>query len=124
MKMTGILKVDSGISQLNGTRLALQGESDPLTAATNFLANRGFGNNSSISLDGDNGFLGSVPVIFITSVGSAPFGLVATGSSKKSPAKKASRKGAKKPVAKKTVGNRATKKSTSQKSGKSSRKRQ
>ena len=133
MKTSGILKVDSGISQLNGTRLALQGESDPLTAATNFLANRGFGNNSPISVEGSNDSLGNLPVIFITSVGSASFGLVAAGSSKRGAAKKAPRKASKKPAAKKTAGKkRATKKSSrkvtakksaAKKSRKSSRKR-
>lgn len=131
MITTGILRVSSGISQLNGTRLALQGEADPLTAATNFLANRGFVNNSPIRVDGNNGFVGSVPVIFIVSVG--PPVSVGAAASKKGAAKKASGKGAKKSAAKKPAAKKGAakkssrkgtaKKSASKKSRKSSRKR-
>src|ERR1044072_2558108 len=73
MKMitTGILKVDSGVSRLSGTRLARQGEADPFGAATNFLANRGLDNNDFILVDGNSGFVGNVPAIFITDAGFA-----------------------------------------------------
>ena len=126
MTTSGILKVSSGISQLNGTRLARQGAGNPFTAATNFLANRGFGNNSPITVDGDNGFVGSVPVIFINSVEAA-----ADRAATRAVAGRAPRKAAKKPAAKKAPGkkraakkiSRAAKKSAAKKSRKSARKR-
>lgn len=128
MITTGTLIVSSGISQLNGIRLALQGPGNQFTAATNFLANQGFGNNSPISVDGTNGFVGTVPAIFINSV-SSPAARAARRAAAKGGA---SRKGAKKPAAKKPAKKRAAKKSSrkgpakksaSKKSRKSSRKR-
>lgn len=135
MITTGTLTVSSGVSRLNGTRLARQGENDPFAAATNFLANRGLGNNAFIRVDGNNGFVGSVPVIFIVSAGPGALGgMVAMTASKAigGGAKKASRKGtksatkkpaAKKRSAKKSSGKRTAAKPVSAKSLKKSRKR-
>ncbi len=128
MITTGILKVNSGISRLNGTRLARQGEADPFGAATNFLANRGLDHNDFIFVDGTNGFVGDVPVNFITDAGFAVSEIVGAAAAKalRAGAKKsaASKKSGKKRRTKKSGPGRAsTKKSLGKKSGKASRKR-
>jgi hypothetical protein len=153
MITSGILRVNAGVSRLNGTRLARQGASDPFGAATNFLANRGLSHNDFISVDGTNGFVGNVPVIFITDaklatpaiVGVMVAGAVSAGpvkaatkwggakkaGTKKTGARKAEAKKTrtKKSGAKKSAGGRATakrsaKKTVGRKSQKGSRKRQ
>lgn len=134
MITTGTLKVSSGVSRLNGTRLARQGENDPFAAATNFLANKGLGNNAFIRVDGNDGFVGSVPVIFVVSAGPRVLGgMVAMtvskaigGGSKAS--RKATKPATKKPAAKKrsakkSTGKRTAAKSVSTRTRKSSRKR-
>jgi hypothetical protein len=134
MITTGTLKVSSGVSRLNGTRLARQGENDPFAAATNFLANRGLGNNAFIRVDGNDGFVGSVPVIFVVSAGSGALGgmIAMTASKAIGAGSKASRKAtkpvtkkpaAKKRTAKKSTGKRTAAKSVSTKTQKRSRKR-
>lgn len=66
MSRTGTLSVSEGVSRLSGKRLAIQGDADPFGAATNFLANRGLNDGDSITVDGSDGFVGNVPVIFMT----------------------------------------------------------
>lgn len=133
MISTGILKVDSGVSRLSGTRLARQGEADPFGAATNFLANRGLDNNDFIFVDGSSGFVGNVPVIFITDAGFATptigfavptiVGVAATKAiprgSKKATTRAARKSGTK---GKKSRGSTSGKKSAGKKTGKRSRK--
>lgn len=69
MIKTGLLTLDSGVSSLDGTPLARAGAPNPFTAATNFLAARGLGRNKIIQVDGSDGFVGNVQVIFITAAG-------------------------------------------------------
>lgn len=122
MTTSGILKVSSGISELNGTRLARQG-ANPFTAATNFLANRGFGNNSPITVDGTDDFVGGVPVIFINSVEAGATRDVARRGARKAAKKPAARKAAGKKRAAKKIRRKGAKKSAAKKSRKSARKR-
>jgi hypothetical protein len=68
MRRNGTLSVDSGISSLDGTTLAMAG-TNPLGAATDFLANRGLNDNEFIWVEGNDGFVGDVPVILITNAG-------------------------------------------------------
>jgi hypothetical protein len=101
MKMTGQLKVNAGVSRLNGTRLAINGAPDPFGAATNSLANLGLGNNDFIWAEGNNGFVGNVPVFFITAAGALGVAATtATGAIAKVSAKKAAKKSTKKAVKK------------------------
>jgi|SRR5215475_10311997 len=72
MKKTGTLEVNSGVSQLDGTRLARAAAGDPFAAATNFLANRGLDDGDFIFVTGTEGVIGSVSVIFISEAGPAP----------------------------------------------------
>jgi hypothetical protein len=127
MITTGILKVNSGVSRLNGMRLAIQGEADPFGAATNFLANRGLDHNDFIFVDGTNGFVGNVPVNFIIDAGFAAPEIVGTAATKVliSGAKKtAGKKSGKKRSTKKSApGGAATNKSSGNKSAKASRTR-
>lgn len=69
MRRNGTLSVDSGISTLDATRLAMEGSEDPFGAATNFLADLGLRDNDLIWVEGGNGSVGTVPVIFITDAG-------------------------------------------------------
>jgi hypothetical protein len=138
MITSGILKVSSGVSRLNGTRLAIVGDPDPFGAATDFLANRGLSPNDFIWVDGTDDFVGNVPVNNITDAGPvapALIGAAATkalsveakkafsASAKKSGGKK---KGISKKAAagKKGGAKKRAKKSASKKSGKGARKRQ
>jgi hypothetical protein len=136
MITTGILRVSSGISRLNGTRLAIVDDTDPFGAATDFLANLGLSNNDFIWVNGNNDFVGSVPVIDVINAGPmAPAIVGATtaltagarkslraaakeSAGRKGGAKKSAKKSAKKPAKK------PAKKSAVKKSGKGSRKRQ
>ncbi|MDQ5846330.1 MAG: hypothetical protein M3539_13650 [Acidobacteriota bacterium] len=90
----GTLRVSAGVSRLNGTRLAIEGAGNPFGAATDFLANRGLKDKDLIWVDGTNGFVGNVPVIFITDAGAA--GPESASIKKKKGAKKTARKTAKK----------------------------
>jgi hypothetical protein len=76
MVKTGTLEVKLGESKLNGTPLAREGAADPLAAATNFLANRGLGDDDRVKVTGSAGSLGTLEVFFITDVESAPLRLV------------------------------------------------
>lgn len=69
MRDDGTLIVDSGISSLNGKTLAKRVAEDQFGAATNFLANLGLNNNDFIWVEGDDDFVGNVPVIMITDAG-------------------------------------------------------
>ena len=69
MRRNGTLSVDAGISSLDGTALAMAGAANPFAAATNFLANRGLNNGEFIWVDGNDDFVGNVPVILITNAG-------------------------------------------------------
>jgi hypothetical protein len=77
MIRTGRLTVDSGVSSLDGTTLARAGTPNPFGMATSFLANRNLKPNNFIRVDGTDGYVGNVPVFFITSAGpaAAPMGL-------------------------------------------------
>lgn len=76
MHKTGTLSVNMGISQLDGTRLARQNAANPFGAATNFLATRGLSDGDFIWVEGSDGTVGTVPVIFITEAGLAGQALV------------------------------------------------
>lgn len=71
MRRTGTLSVNNGISKLDDTRLAMAGGNNPFGDATNFLANRGLGNNEPIWVDGSDEVVGNVPAFFITDAGRA-----------------------------------------------------
>lgn len=128
MHRTGTLTVNATVSRLNGTRLARAGADDPLAAATNFLALRGLDDGDFIWVEGTDGNVGNVPVIFITDAGLAQTALVlmpsapAKASGKKSAAQGGGKKGdAKKAGGKKSAGGEgSTKRSTGNKSGKGS----
>ncbi len=117
---TGTLVVSSGVSSINGTDLARKGATKPFEAATNFCANSGFNNGDSVTVEGSNGKVGNVPVIFITAISAAaqdevrePIGGGRRGSKKggkKSAAKKPGKKAAKKSPKKKST-KKLTKKS-------------
>lgn len=128
MIKTGQLKV-SGNSVLNGTTLARAGEGDPLGAATNFLADRGLGNNDFIRVNGSDGFVGNMPVFFITSAGPLVTAMAAKKVAKKAGKKSGGKKGGAKKASSKKSGGRASakrsaKKTATKKSKKGSRKRQ
>jgi hypothetical protein len=74
MTKAGILRVNDGISQLEGWRvLARDGEEDPRGAATDFLAEMGFDDGDRIKVTGDLGSLpDGTPVCFITNAEPAP----------------------------------------------------
>lgn len=69
---TGRLKINQqGNSILNGIRLAIRGAGNPLRDATNHIRSSGFNHNSFITASGDDGFLGNIPVFYITNVAAA-----------------------------------------------------
>ena len=68
MPRTGFLTYIQGESQLDGLLLAVEGASNPLTAATTYLVNNGFVNNQRIRVTGRNAKLGNVPVYYMTGV--------------------------------------------------------
>jgi hypothetical protein len=72
MHKIGTLEVELGESKLDGTPLARQGAGDPLAAATNFLAGRGFGDDDRVKVTGNDGMVGTLSVFFITDVEAAP----------------------------------------------------
>jgi len=124
---TGTLVVSSGVSSINGTDLARKGAPKPFEAATNLIANRGFGDGDSVTVEGSNGKVGNVPVIFITAISAAGQDKVIAATAaggrrrgskkggKKRAAKKSTKKAAKKPSrksAKKTGKKKTTKRST------------
>jgi hypothetical protein len=135
---TGTLVVSSGVSSINGTDLARNGEPQPFEAATNFIANNGFGDGDFVSVAGSNGNIGNVPVIFITAISAAQqdevmaetaAGRRRRGSKKggkrraaKKSIKKAAKKSSKKSP-KKTAKKKTTKKSTKKSAKKSAKKR-
>lgn len=127
---TGTLVVSSGVSSINGTDLARRGAPRPFEAATNFIANRGFGDGDFVTVEGSNGNVGSVPVIFITAISAAEQDevMAATGAggrrrgSKKGGKKRAAKKSTKKAAKKKTAKKKTTKKSTKKSARKSAKK--
>jgi hypothetical protein len=115
--------------------MARASASDPLAAATNFLALRGLDDGDFIWVEGSDGSLGNVPVIFITDAGLAQTAMVlmpattkkATGKksavagSKRSGSGSGKKGGAKKAGGKKSSGAKGSaKRSTGKKSGKGS----
>jgi len=108
---TGTLVVSSGVSSLNGTDLARKAAPKPFEAATNFIANRGFGDGDFVTVEGSNGSVGTVPVIFITAISAA-----------ESRRRRGSKKGGKKRTAKKST-KKAAKKTTKKKATKKSAKK-
>ncbi len=68
MQKTGLLRVSSGVSRLNGWRaLARADDESPLGAATDFLADRGFDDGDSIRVTGTLGTLDDGTLVcFIT----------------------------------------------------------
>lgn len=115
---TGTLVVSSGVSSINGTDLARKGAPKPFEAATNSIANRGFGDGDFVTVEGSNGHVGNVPVIFITAISAAQqdevMAATAAGGrrrgSKKGGKNRAAKKSTKK-AAKKTAKKKTTKKS-------------
>lgn len=134
MNRTGTLSVSAGVSRLDGTRMARAGANNPLAAATNFLAIRGLDDGDFIRIEGSDGTLGNVPVIFITSAALAAAALAANkaarsakGRAKKAASsgrKRSAKKRATKSSAKKAGGRKSTraKGSTKKSTGKKSRK--
>ena len=79
MTHTGILIIDMGESRLDETLLGIQGENNPLDAATLFLENRGFKTTNRIRVTGgDIEPLGNRGVIYITGAEHAPAPVVTT----------------------------------------------
>ena len=132
MKRTGNLSVNAGISRLDETRMARAGADKPLEAATNFLSLRDLDDGDFIEVEGTDGSLGNVPVIFITDARLAAIEVISVTSGKTAAGKKAAssgvkgsgskgtkKSGAKKAASKKSAGAKK-KKSTGKKSGKGS----
>ncbi|HEU4712376.1 MAG TPA: hypothetical protein VFS76_12465 [Pyrinomonadaceae bacterium] len=125
---SGVLVVSSGVSSINGTNLARKGQPNPLAAATNFIAESGFGPGDFIQVDGSSGSLGNASVFFITSVSAGQMGEVmaaaiegSTRRSRKTGKQRAAKKPAKKPATKSS--RKSTRKSTKKSSRKSAKKR-
>ncbi len=131
MKRTGVLNIISNVAQLAGTRLARASAGDPFGAAINFLANRGLDDGDFIWVTGTDGFVGTLPAMFIAEAGSGLAGMVPANAlaaaiadestrSAGSPqaAEKARKTGAKKSGARGSSKKGSAKKSTSKKSGK------
>jgi hypothetical protein len=67
MQKNGILSISAGVSRLSdGIRLAIANVGNPLRAATSFLRGKGFDTGSHLTVTGNSGSLGNVPVFFIT----------------------------------------------------------
>ena len=66
MVRTGTLTIVAGESRLDGILLAICGDSNPFGAATGFLLANGMGNNDRITVTGNDGVIGNVPVICMT----------------------------------------------------------
>jgi hypothetical protein len=141
MKRTGILIVTGSVSQLQGIRLARASAGDPFGAATNFLANRGLDDGDFIWATGTDGFIETVPVMFLSEAGpgfadlkaiTAAAGELAAAASTAAeapaggesspeaakPAKKSKKAAAKKQSGKKSSAKSSSKKSSGKKSGK------
>jgi hypothetical protein len=71
MTKTGRLTITNEDSRLDGTLLARKGAPDPFGSATSFLRNLGLRDGDCITVSGENGTIGSVSVIFITSASKA-----------------------------------------------------
>jgi hypothetical protein len=69
MKRTGILSIISSVAQLQGMRLARASAGDPLGAAVDFLANRGLDDGDFIWVTGTDGFINTLPVMFLAQAG-------------------------------------------------------
>jgi hypothetical protein len=69
MKRTGILSIVSSVAQLQGMRLARASAGDPLGAAVDFLANRGLDDGDFIWATGTDGFINTLPVMFLAQAG-------------------------------------------------------
>lgn len=65
MTITGTLRIENANSRLDGVLLAYQNQPDPFSAATTYLLNHGVGDNDRITVTGQAGFVGNVPVFFI-----------------------------------------------------------
>src|SRR5215216_2013596 len=116
---TGTLVVSSGVSSINGTDLARKGAPKPFEAATNFIANRGFGDGDFVTVEGSNGKVGNVPVIFITAISAAKQDGVMAAAIGPGGRRRGSKKGGKKRAAKKST-KKAAKKSAKKKTTKKS----
>jgi hypothetical protein len=65
MTKTGRLTIENEESRLDGTLLARKGTSDWFGAATTFLRGKDLRDGDRITVSGENGEIGSTPVIFI-----------------------------------------------------------
>ena len=138
-KFKGTLNIEDGESRLKGTLLALEGEEDPLGAATDFLANQNLFDDDAAEITGEKGPLGTETVIFMTDAqpleeeveaaivdGLEAFVAVAgvsgtkvgTKARKKSEKKRSSKKPAAKKAGRKRPAKKAGKKRTAKKGGK------
>jgi hypothetical protein len=108
-----------GDSRLGGTLLAINGAADPPAAATNFLVNNGFSDGDFVRVTGNDGFLGTVPVIFMTDVQHAALPMMESVSAAK---KRAKKPGKKKVTVKRTAAKKAAKKAGGKKKGGGSKK--
>lgn len=77
MKKTGTLSINAGVSELDGTLLALEGAGAPLDMATDFLARLGLSSGDLIWVTGTKRLIGPASALFITNVGRA--GLATAG---------------------------------------------
>ena len=124
MSRTGILNIQLGETSLDGTLLArTNGVPNPLAAATNFVQDLGFGSGNRVRVEGDQGPLDGVTVIFITGIQAAPMGVGFAPKASPKPAKppltgrkKPTTKPVKKPV--KKSGKRSAKKSAKKRNAK------
>jgi hypothetical protein len=96
MQRSGRLRIVNDVSSV-GRALAIDGASDALSAATQFVRGRGFDDGDGVTVTGDDGNLGPRAVFFMTAIG-AQRAVVAMHKplNKKKGTKKAAKKGAKK----------------------------
>lgn len=96
MERMGTLIIVNGDSRIDGTLLTRCDESEPISAATAFLLNRGFQSGDLIRVTGTDGTIGGVAVFCMDDVQPAtaavPMGIRTVWKATKKAAKKAARK--------------------------------
>ena len=69
---TGVLAINSGVTRLDFTPLAVQGgQPNPIAAATNRVRNSGFKSGDRATVTGSDGTLDGVPVLFMVAIAPA-----------------------------------------------------
>jgi Subtilase family len=72
MTRTGLLRIEFGVTRLDGTALAVRGGTpNPLAAATNRVRNGGFSSGDGATVTGDLGTIDGQQVIFMTAIADA-----------------------------------------------------